>query len=154
MEMQAPENTAAEMRRRLHQLQQLNLNLRRQLEAAELLVPELNAMLSQLNTIQLADKLIWSAGIIHRLPYEQQKGPTDSVQIFQAVLKIPGGIGALVLDSEELLNNERSNPSDPYLPAHCFVPFCECPDGVKALLLPKVPELLDRLFGALAIRES
>src|SRR5258708_3898910 len=61
MEQQRPGSIAAEMRRRFHQLQQLNLELRRQLEAAELLVPELNAMLNQLNTIQLANKLIWSA---------------------------------------------------------------------------------------------
>jgi hypothetical protein len=150
----SPERLAAEIRWRTDQLNQFNLRLRRQLEVAELLIPKLNRMLDNLQPVQFADNVMFSAGIVFLHPYEPGHGPADSTQTSHAVLRIPDGIGALILDSEELYLLEQQCPGNPVLPKSRFVGFDECPDGVKAVLLPKVPELLDRLFLSLAIDES
>jgi hypothetical protein len=151
---QTPEQWAAEIRRRTCQLERLNLTLRRHLELAELLVPKLNVMIDQLGSVQFADNLMFSAGIVYTCPYEPRKGPADSAQTFQAVLKVPGGIGALILDTEELLLLEQECPGNMRLPRSHFEPFEKCPDAVKATIFPKIPELLTRLSAALAIGQS
>ena len=149
-----PQALATELNQRLQALQHFNISVRQNLEAAELLVPELNVTINHLRAVQIADNRLLSAGIVWQQHYEPGKGPADSDQVYLAVLKIPGGIGALLLDTEDLLAIERENPSDPALPARQFVPFDECPSYVKASILPRVPELLRQLFGSFGITES
>ena len=148
-ELTNPQGVATDLKERLQALQGFNVKLRHNLEAAEILIPQIAPAIDQLNTIEVAKGMLLSAGIIWQQSYEPGKGPADSAQIYLAALKVPGGIGALVLDLEEMLTIERENPSDPVWPATAFLPFNECPAYVKACLLFRAPELLRQLFREL-----
>jgi hypothetical protein len=136
---------AADLNQRLKAIRQFNITLRQQLEAAELVVPKLNAALGQLGAAGIAADLMLAGDAVWRQRYIPGHGPSDSGQLYLAALKIPGGIGALVFDSEELCAIEQANPADPLYPAEAFLPFDECPSYVKASLLPRLPDLLRQL---------
>lgn len=152
--MSSPEEIAADARKRLNSLQKLNLDLRRQLELAELLIPRVNQTIDQLHTVQFVDNLLFTAGMIFQQPYELGRGPSDSNQIFLAGLKIPGGVGVLMLDSELAWSLEQQNPVNPHWPGWSFTRFEDCADGLKSLILPKLPELFRQFFAALSIGET
>ena len=142
-----PQSIATGLNQRLQALQQFNLRVRQNLEAAELLLPELSATIDHLAAVGIAEHLLLTAGVVWQQRYEPGKGPSDSAQVNLAALKIPGGIGALVLDTNELLVIERENPRDPVWPARFFVPFADCPTCAKASLLPRTARTKILIFG-------
>ena len=111
-------------------------------------------MLNQLHCIRLVEKTLIVGRVILQQPYTSPLAPADSGLVLQAALVLPGGIGVLVVDSEEHVLHE----ADPILAAtdrpRRFEPFSECSSAVKALLYSEAHELLRRLFNIMAIAGS
>src|SRR4051794_13774617 len=55
---------------------------------------DLNVTINRLGSVQMTHDLLLPAGLVWQQLYELGKGPADSVQVYLAALKIPGGIGA------------------------------------------------------------
>jgi hypothetical protein len=127
---------------------------RQQLEQAETYVPALNAQLEQLGVIDLANDITLLGGVIHERPYAAGSGRDDSAQFSQAVLLAPEGIGAAVWDMEEYVENQKSPSGNEEQARLKFVPFDECSSAVKALLLPQVRPLLERLFALIGQKQD
>jgi hypothetical protein len=82
--------------------------------------------------------------------YEPRPGGSDSGQLAQAVLLVPGGFGILLWDSEDYVAL-REVPEG--LEAEAWVmfhPFDECEPALKALLLSQIDPLLAQLCKKLA----
>lgn len=73
-------------------------------------------------------------------------GPTDSGQAVQAVLRLPGGLGAVWWDTEELCALSAGPPEEAEAEAaRQFTPYAECPPLVRAGILAAAPLLSARL---------
>lgn len=134
-----------EMNSPLERLSQLNLILRHQLEQAELRIPRINEQLAQFAAINLLPETILVGEILQSRAYNASGGPHDSGQVIQAGLHLPGGLGIIRWDSEELLVYYRS-PQDESEAISRFVQFDECSSAEKALLLYEAHSLLERLY--------
>lgn len=130
----------------LEKLRMLNLVLRLRLEQAEARIPGINDLIQQLFTIELVPETALLGLVIFERHYSARTGPQDSSQILQSALLIPGGLGVIFWDSEEYLafrNHPPENLQELFLK---FVPFDRCGSAVKALLLPQVEPLMERLL--------
>lgn len=135
-------------------LQKLNVNIRQRLEQAETYVPVLNAQLEQLGVIDLVNGITLLGDVIHERPYADGSGREESAELVQAALLAPEGFGVAIWDLEEYVANQKS-PSGSEVDARLrFVPFEQCNSAVKALLLPQVRPLLDRLFAIIRHRQD
>lgn len=84
--------------------------------------------------------------------YSPSDDESNTVEVWQAALLLPGGIGVIVRDSDEYLDL----PSD-YQPCIAearwrFVPFEECPPVAKALLAQHVEKLFDEVMDRIDLR--
>jgi hypothetical protein len=126
-------------------LKDLNLSLRQLLEAAEAKIPPLNEQILQLATIDL----VRDAALLGEMIYDKAYGPipseTDNSLLLQVALLVPEGLGLVAWDREEFLALRGEGPG--YRGARLrFVPFNELGSALKAMLLPHVEPLLDRLL--------
>jgi hypothetical protein len=130
----------------LETLRQLNLTLRQQLEAAEARVPAINEQIAQLVGIGLIQDAALLGEVVYDKAYSPIPTPTDGSLVLQAAILIPGGLGLVAWDREEFLAVRNQGPG--YRDTHLrFVPFDELGSALKALLLPQVEPLLDRLLS-------
>jgi hypothetical protein len=129
-------------------LREANIKTRQQLELAEARISAANHQIDQLAAIQLLSSQIFLGDYILQVPYDVAGDPRPSGQIIQAVLAIPGGLGCIFWDSEELAQLE-STPEFQYEALQRFEPFDDCAPAVKARLVPQAGPLLDRLLEAL-----
>ena len=150
----SPHNVVPAISRHLEALQAFNAILRQNLEAAELLIPQINDAIGQLVPIQVVHQTLLTAGVVWRDLYEQGHGPSDSALLYVAALKVRKGIGAFALDMNALLDLEREKPSEVTYPTANFLPFGECPSCVKASVLSRVPALLQEFFTQTGIQLS
>jgi hypothetical protein len=128
----------------LETLRQLNLTLRQQLEAAEARVPAINEQIAQLAGIGLIQDAALLGEVVYDKAYSPVPNPTDGSLVLQAAILIPGGLGLVAWDREEFLAVRDQGPG--YRDTHLrFVSFDELGSALKALLLPQVEPLLDRL---------
>lgn len=130
----------------LERLRMLNLVLRLRLEQAEARIPGINDLIQQLFAIELLPETALLGLVIFERHYSAQTGPQDSSQVLQAAILIPGGLGVVCWDSEDYLafrNHLPENLQELFLK---FVPFDRCGSAVKALLLPQVEPLMERLM--------
>lgn len=136
---------------RLHHLQHLNLEIRQRLEVAELKVGRVNPLLAQLAAAGLLNDTIVLGEVVLQRPYSVQADCTESGQFIQAALSVPGGFGAVLWDSEEFAFL-RDTPQLESEAIRKAIPFEQCSSAIKALLLPQLEPLLDRLFADLTRR--
>lgn len=129
----------------LLRLQSVNLTLRKRLELAQAIVPELNLHIARLLTIEAVPAAALLGDVVRQSPYAQGLGPVDSAQVFLATIRIPGGIGVLLIDSEEYLAARKLPEGLESEAATKFLMFADCPPAIQALLLPQVTSLLTRL---------
>ncbi len=141
----------AELTAFLSQLQTLNLQLRSQLEFAELLVPQFNQQIAQLGAIRLLNRIAILGEILFDRCYLDEELSGDGL-VLQAALLVPGGIGAIAWDREEYLAHLRRRTADPHIVETQFMSFSELASGQKAILLRALPRLLNELH--LAIRAA
>src|SRR5581483_849646 len=127
----------------IEQLKQFNFRLRHQFELAEALLPAMNRQIEDFATLNLGN-LVLLGNVILEQPYLPGCGPSDSAQLHQAALMIPGGLGVLRWDLEEYLEL-RDVPDGLETEASLrFVPLAECGAGIKGLLVSEARQLLDR----------
>jgi hypothetical protein len=129
----------------LERLRDANLTLRHRLEIAQAVVPEINSNLSRLLALQALPDITLLGAVIHQQPYATGLGPTASGQVFLANIRIPGGLGVLLLDSEEYLELKGEAEGFERAAATKFLAFDECPPAIQAMLLPQVAGLLEQL---------
>jgi hypothetical protein len=142
-----------ELQSKIDKLKQLNLSIRKQLKEAELRIPEINAQIRALTALGSHDQVAIEGDIVTTLAYLPNLGPSDSCQIYQAVLVASEGIGVAIIDLEDFLERQRNPDSDIALSAR-FQAFDDCSSFVKAALLPHVDPLLERLLHILGQRQS
>ena len=130
---------------RIRQLQQLNVNLRQQLEVAEHHLPAINEQIRSLADLDIVAGIALLGTVVYDRAYGHD-GPIDSNQILQAAILIPQGFGVCMWDSEEYFRVRQQPRISHGTIQMKFVPFDECGSAVKALLLPHVEPLLDRLM--------
>ena len=135
----------------LSHLQILNLQLRSQLEFAELLIPQFNQQIAQLGAIHLLDRIAILGDILYDRVYLDDNSSGDGL-VLQAALMVPGGIGAIAWDREEYLAHLRRRSSETHMVETQFMSFSELASGQKAVLLRALPRLLNELH--LAIRAA
>lgn len=135
------------LNKQLDRLRQLNLEIRRRLELAEAHVGTANLLLAQLAVTELMNDQIFLGDVIMQRPYSVHFD-TASGQIIQAALSVDSGFGAIFWDSEELaaLADTSQFESEALLK---HVPFNRCGSATKALLLPQLEPLLERLLRAI-----
>lgn len=141
----------AEITAFLSQLQTLNLQLRSQLEFAELLIPQLNQQIAQLGVIRLLDRIAILGDILYDRCYLDDESSGDGL-VLQAALLVPGGIGAIAWDREEYLAHLRRGPTELHTVQTQFMAFGELASGQKAVLLLATSRLLNEL--QIAIRAA
>lgn len=133
---------------RLEALKELNAQIRHQAEQAEARVATANPLIAQLATSGLvADQILLGQFLLLR-GYSSRFPPKDSGQVIQAALALPGGVGAVVWDSEELAL-VRDSPQYECEAFWRFVPFNECEPIVRALITSNLAPLFDQLNAVL-----
>jgi len=136
----------------LNKLQNINVIIRQQLEIAEAKIPELNRLLSQLAALKLLNDIALLGGVLISREYGAVAGITDSGQVLVAALVLPGGLGACVFDSEQYaMLDEFDGGRTAKL---SFQSFDESEPAVRALLLPHVEPLLDRLIHMIRLPKN
>lgn len=131
----------------LSRLKSLNLEIRQRLELAEARAETANLLLTQLAVTELMNDQIFLGAVILQRPYSVHFD-TGSGQIVQAALSVNGGFGAIFWDSDEFtaLDGAPQFESEATLK---LISFGQCGPAIKALLLPQLEPLLDRLLRAL-----
>jgi len=129
---------------RLEALKDLNLQIHYQAEQAEAKVATANPLIAQLAASGLvADQILLGQFLLLR-GYSARFPPRDSGQVIQAALALPGGLGAVVWDSEELASF-RDSPNYECEAFWRFLPFEQCEPIVKALITSNLAPLFDQL---------
>lgn len=128
-------------------LDQLNLAIRQGTEQAEPEIEKPNMQLGLLFASGLLPRTsVYGPAILTR-PYGDV-GPSDTGEVVHAVLGMPGGFGALYLDSEE----DGPEVADRGEYAARIVPFGGCELAVRTLLLPHALPLLDRMLSSVRVQ--
>jgi hypothetical protein len=135
--------TVSEM---LAYLGELNVAIRRRLEVVEAMVPSINESLDQLARIKLLNETCVLGEVILRRNYSAKDGPSESGQLCQAALLLPGGVGVVLWDSEEYAALEAQPPRWDKEVIMRFLPFEDCFPALQALLLPQIRPLLGDLL--------
>jgi hypothetical protein len=137
-----------QLNRDLDKLKQLIVEIRQQFEVAELKVDSATSVLTRLAETKLSNEDIFLGDVILCRPYDVSCEETGTGQVVQAALAIPGGFGCIFWDSEEY----AALDDNPQLESEAMLrlrPFAQCSPAVKALLLPQLLPLMDKLLCAL-----
>jgi hypothetical protein len=127
-------------------LQQLNLQLRHQLEQAEAFVPGLNRAAEQLCSLGLLDPTMLFGEIIQQGNYDQRLGPHDSGWVLQAAFGVgQGGLGTITWDTDDYITALRHNYAPTMAVSANFTVFDGSTPAVKALLMPHVATFVNRI---------
>lgn len=122
-----------------------------EMEARLVLANEDGARILSL-TQYLARELPTSVGMMvmgtvaHVQEYRGEFQPVDSGQVYQAVIRVPEGLGCNLWDSEEWVEQQLDPKGMPEASRNKFMPFSELPDNVKLKLMPFTGVLVNRLL--------
>jgi hypothetical protein len=105
-----------------------------------------NTLLARLGASGFVNHTVVLGPVIHQRGYAPPRGIWEVGEVIQAALLVPQGIGVVVWDVEEFLNLRGSEQGLEGDAAAHFVPFEECDLALRALLLPRLPALLEK-FG-------
>jgi hypothetical protein len=139
-----------ELSRRIDELREINLLLRHQLEQAEAKLPPITQLVNQLAKLGLIGETVLVEEAIHQRSYPPGTLWSDSCQVIQPAIAIPGGFGIVRWELEDYLEESR-------LPEFTrdelwirFEPFDRCALAYRALILPSAERLLGRLLTIVA----
>jgi hypothetical protein len=131
-------------------LRWLTLWIRHAGDQAEAKMVEVNHLIGQLAATGFLHETVLLGPVIHRRYYAPRPGGSDSGQLAQAALCVPGGFGVVLCDSENYRQlSEMAEGLESEAMLH-FRPFRECEPALKALLQPHIEPLLGRLYRLLA----
>lgn len=114
-------------------------------EQAEAHVERANRLIRKLTDSGLLAEGVILGAVIYERRYIPGQGRSDSAQLVQAVLHLPKGLGVVLWDSEEYVQLEPQQHVLEEEVMSKFSPFAECELAIKALYLPHLPELMDKL---------
>jgi hypothetical protein len=139
-----------QFRDRIAYLQWLSFWARHAGDLADAKIGEVNHLIGQLGVTGFLHETVLLGPVLHYRYYAPQPGGSDSGQLAQAALCVPGGFGVVLWDSEDyrqLCQTAEGLESEAML--H-FRPLGECELALKALLQPHIEPLLGRLYRLLA----
>jgi hypothetical protein len=138
---------------RAAELARLAATIRSGLEEAEATIPAINEQLNQLALLGIASHQVEGPSIYAR-PSGLSNDHDDDVCVFQALLLMPGGVGAAVWKAEEYNEHllcsfgEQSDLRDRFLPYVKLLPV------VRAMLVKHVDHMLGRLLRDVRVIDS
>lgn len=135
-----------DIERRLQELRNLNIHLRRRWEIAETFLPAVNALIEQLALLETDLRITFVGNVLRERPYDSQHSAMSSGQVAQAALRFPDGLGVLLWDGEEYLEASQQSAGLTADSERHFVPLNECSKALWALLVEEAITLLDQLL--------
>jgi hypothetical protein len=118
-------------------------------DQAEAKIAEVNHLIDQLGVTGLLHETVLLGPVLHHRYYAPRPGGSDSSQLAQAALCVPGGFGVVLWDSEDYQElGETAECLESEALMH-FCPFEECELALRALLQPHIEPLLERLYRLL-----
>jgi hypothetical protein len=139
--------------KRLKRLRRLLLKIRRAAEHAEAQAAELNSVASQVARVGIIPEQAVVGKLIFVRDYSPPSDESNSVQVWQAALLLPEGLGAIVRNSNEYLDlGADYEPSVAEARWH-FVPFDRCPLVAKALLSLHTEALFEKVIDLIDVRD-
>ena len=130
---------------RAAELARLVATVRSGLEEAEAIIPPLNDQLSELAMLGVAHDQVEGPSVYAR-PAGLSNDTDDAIVVFQAVLLMPGGIGAAAWSGDDYneyrhcLHGEQVDLRDR------FLPYAKLPPIVRATLVNHVSPLVGNLL--------
>jgi hypothetical protein len=133
------------LQERAAELSRLASAVRTSLAQAEALIPVVNKHLSDLAEMGMADLQVEGPAVYSR-PAGLSARHTDDHFIYQAVVVLPGGIGAVVWHSGDFAEYRQCPYGQQIDLAPHFVEFAKCPPVVKALLVTQASSMVASLM--------
>jgi hypothetical protein len=133
------------LQERAAELSRLASAVRTSLAQAEALIPVVNKHLSDLAQMGMADLQVEGPAVYSR-PAGLSARHTDDHFIYQAVVVLPGGIGAVVWHSGDFAEYRQCPYGQQIDLAPHFVEFAKCPPVVKALLVTQASSMVASLM--------
>jgi hypothetical protein len=130
---------------RVAELAQLAAMIRSGLDEAEATIPRLNDHLSELATLGIASHQVEGPSIYAR-PAGLSNATNDEVCVFQAVLLMPGGIGAAVWNAEDYNEHLLDSVGEQSDLRDRFLPYEKLPPVVRATLVRHANHLVGSLL--------
>ena len=130
---------------RAAELTRLAATIRSGLEQAEAMIPPLNDQLNELAMLGVTSHQVEGPSI-YAHPAELSNDTDDAIVVFQAVLLMPGGIGAATWSGDDYneyrhcLHGEQVDLRDR------FLPYAKLPPIVRATLLKHASPLVGNLL--------
>lgn len=115
------------------------------LDCAEDTIQSINHTLAELASLGVRDFQI-TGPVVYARPANTSSDEDDLFILFQAVLLMPGGVGAAAWDSVEYTEHLGRPHGEPADLRPRFVPYADCLPLVRAMLVAHVGEMLDRLM--------
>ncbi len=144
------QNRKSQFQERLAHIKLMSFWARHAADQADAKMREVNFLLRQLGETGWIHETVILGPILLQRPYAPRPACSDAGQIVQAALCAPDGIGVVLWDGEEYAELKKV-PGGPESEARVHLqPFEECEPALKALLLPHIEPLIDRLFIQMA----
>jgi hypothetical protein len=126
-------------------LSRLAMTISTTLDCAEDTIRSLNHTLAELASLGVRNFQI-TGPVVYARPANTSSDEDDLFILFQAVLLMPGGVGAAAWDSVEYTEHLGRPHGEPADLRPRFVPYADCLPLVRAMLVAHVGEMLDRLM--------
>ena len=130
---------------RAAELTRLTATIRSGLEQAEAVIPPLNDQLSELAMLGITSHQVEGPSIYAR-PAGLSNDTDDAVVVFQAVLLMPGGIGAATWSGDDFNEYRNCSYGEQTDLRERFVPYAKLPPIVRAMLVKHVSQMVGNLL--------
>jgi hypothetical protein len=130
---------------RAAELVRLAATIRSGLEQAEAVIPPLNDQLNELAMLGITSHQVEGPSIYAR-PAGLSNDTDDAVVVFQAVLLMPGGIGAAVWNGDEFNEHQHRSYGEQTDLRERFLPYEELPPIVRAMLAKHASQMVGNLL--------
>ena len=130
---------------RAAELARLAVTIRSGLEQAEAMIPALNDQLNELAMFGITNHQVEGPGVYAR-PAGLSNDTDDTVVVFQAVLLMPGGIGAAAWNADEFNEYQHCSYGEQADLRNRFVPYGKLPPIVRAMLVKHAERMVGNLL--------
>mgnify|MGYP001547763351 CR=1 FL=1 len=128
------------------ELAALAKTIRTGLDQDETSLPAINASLASLASCGIVDHEIDGPTIYCR-PRGLSSQSTDELVLYRASLVLPAGLGVTLWDAQEYAEHANGAYGEPVDLSGRFVPYCDCPPVIRALLVGHAGELIQKLVA-------
>lgn len=138
---------------RAAELARLAATIRSGLEEAEALIPPLNDQLNELALLGVTCHQVEGPSVYAR-PAGLSNDTDDTAVVFQAVLLMPGGIGAAAWNSDAFNEYQHCSYQEQADLRDRFLPYTKLPPIVRALLAKHASEMVGNLLRDVRILDA